>query len=457
MKKYDALIIGFGKGGKTLATAMGKKGLKVALIEKSPLMYGGTCINIGCIPTKKLIHTAADAKKNPQADYAEKNSFYSAAIHEKNALTALLRQKNYDNVAAAADIYTGPARFLSDHTVEVQLPEETVSLYGEKIFINTGSETIIPPITGLQASSRVYTSTTLMELDTLPQRLIIVGGGYIGLEFAAMYANYGSMVTVLEYGADFLPREDRDMANVIQTRLEALGIRLVFNAQVEEITDENDQTTVGYLDRSSGDHVTLPADAVLIATGRKASTAELDLEAAGVKMNERGEIIVNELLQTSVPHIWALGDVKGGLQFTYISLDDSRIIKDQLWGDGKRTATNRGPIPYSMFLDPVFARVGLNETEALQAGHKIKVAKIAEAASPRARLFGSTSGYLKAIVDADSNKILGAAFFCNNAYEIINIVQMAMKADLDYTFLRDNIYIHPSMSEFLNDLFVTIN
>ncbi|MCD8361194.1 MAG: FAD-dependent oxidoreductase [Acidaminococcaceae bacterium] len=192
-----------------------------------------------------------------------------------------------------------------------------------------------------------------MELDTLPQRLIIVGGGYIGLEFAAMYANYGAMVTVLEYGADFLPREDRDMANVIQTRLEALGIRLVFNAQVEEITDENDQTTVGYLDRSSGDHVTLPADAVLIATGRKASTAELDLEAAGVKMNERGEIIVNELLQTSVPHIWALGDVKGDLQFTYISLDDSRIIKDQLWGDGKRTATNRGPIPYSMFLDPV--------------------------------------------------------------------------------------------------------
>ncbi|MCD7874148.1 MAG: FAD-dependent oxidoreductase [Acidaminococcaceae bacterium] len=244
----------------------------------------------------------------------------------------------------------------------------------------------------------------------MPQRLIIVGGGYIGLEFAAMYANYGAMVTVLEYGADFLPREDHDMANVIQTRLEALGIRLVFNAQVEEITDENDQTTVGYLDRSSGDHVTLPADAVLIATGRKASTAELDLEAAGVKMNERGEIIVNELLQTSVPHIWALGDVKGGLQFTYISLDDSRIIKDQLWGDGKRTATNRGPIPYSMFLDPVFARVGLNETEALQAGHKIKVAKIAEAASPRARLFGSTSGYLKAIVDADSNKILGAAF-----------------------------------------------
>lgn len=457
MKKYDALIIGFGKGGKTLATAMGKKGLKVALIEKSSLMYGGTCINIGCIPTKKLIHTAADAKKNLQADYAEKNSFYSAAIHEKNALTALLRQKNYDNVAAAADIYTGPARFLSDHTVEVQLPEETVSLYGEKIFINTGSETIIPPIIGLQASSRVYTSTTLMELDTLPQRLIIVGGGYIGLEFAAMYANYGSMVTVLEYGDTFIPREDRDIANVIQTRLEELGIRFIFNAQVKEITDENDQTTVGYLDRTSGDHVTLPADAVLIATGRKASTAELNLDAAGVKINERGEIIVNELLQTSVPHIWALGDVKGGLQFTYISLDDFRIIKEQLFGQSNRTTANRGPVAYSVFLDPTFARIGLSEAEALQAGHKIKIAKIAEAASPRARLFGSTSGYLKAIVDADSNKILGAAFFCSDASEIINIIQLAMKADLDYTVLRDNIYTHPSMSEFLNDLFATIN
>ncbi|WP_307745416.1 FAD-dependent oxidoreductase [uncultured Phascolarctobacterium sp.] len=456
MKKYDALIIGFGKGGKTLATAMGKKGLKVALIEKSPLMYGGTCINIGCIPTKKLIHTAADAKKNPQTDYAEKNSFYSAAIHEKNALTALLRQKNYDNVAAAADIYTGPARFLSDHTVEVQLPEETVSLYGEKIFINTGSETIIPPITGLQASSRVYTSTTLMELDTLPQRLIIVGGGYIGLEFAAMYANYGSSVTVLEYGDTFIPREDRDIANIIQTRLEELGIRFIFNAQVNEITDENELTTVSYLDRISGNAVKIPADAVLVATGRKASTANLNLEAAAIAVNSRGEIIVDDLLRTNITHIWALGDVKGGLQFTYISLDDFRIIKEQLFGQSSRTTANRGPVAYSVFLDPTFARVGLSEAEALQAGHKIKIAKISEAASPRARLFGSTSGYLKAIIDADSNKILGAAFFCSDASEIINIIQLAMKANLDYTVLRDNIYTHPSMSEFLNDLFSTL-
>ena len=166
MKKYDALIIGFGKGGKTLAAALGKKGIKTAVIEKSPLMYGGTCINIGCIPTKKLIHTAADAKKNQQADYSEKNNFYAAAIREKNTLTALLRQKNYDNVAAAADIYTGAARFQTDHTVEVQLPDGKISLYGEKIFINTGSEPVIPPITGLQLSKRVYTSTTLMELST---------------------------------------------------------------------------------------------------------------------------------------------------------------------------------------------------------------------------------------------------------------------------------------------------
>ena len=285
MKKYDALIIGFGKGGKTLAAALGKKGIKTAVIEKSPLMYGGTCINIGCIPTKKLIHTAADAKKNQQADYSEKNNFYAAAIREKNTLTALLRQKNYDNVAAAADIYTGAARFQTDHTVEVQLPDGKISLYGEKIFINTGSEPVIPPITGLQLSKRVYTSTTLMELSTLPQRLVIIGGGYIGLEFAAMYANYGSMVTVLEYGNTFIPREDRDIANVIQTRLEELGVRFIFNAQVDEITDENELTTVSYLERSSGMSVKIPADAVLVATGRKASTASLNLEAAGVAVN----------------------------------------------------------------------------------------------------------------------------------------------------------------------------
>ena len=457
MKKYDALIIGFGKGGKTLAAALGKKGIKTAVIEKSPLMYGGTCINIGCIPTKKLIHTAADAKKNQQADYSEKNNFYAAAIREKNTLTALLRQKNYDNVAAAADIYTGAARFQTDHTVEVQLPDGKISLYGEKIFINTGSEPVIPPITGLQLSKRVYTSTTLMELSTLPQRLVIIGGGYIGLEFAAMYANYGSMVTVLEYGNTFIPREDRDIANVIQTRLEELGVRFIFNAQVNEITDENELTTVSYLERSSGMSVKIPADAVLVAIGRKASTASLNLEAAGVAVNERGEIIVNELLQTTVPHIWALGDVKGGLQFTYISLDDFRIIKEQLFGQNDRTTANRPPVAYSVFLDPTFARVGLSEAEALLSGHKIKVAKIAEAASPRARLFGSTSGYLKAIVDAESNKILGAAFFCSEASEIINIVQLAMKANLDYTVLWDNIYTHPSMSEFLNDLFSTLD
>lgn len=456
MKKYDALIIGFGKGGKTLAATLGKKGLKAAVIEKSPLMYGGTCINIGCIPTKKLIHTASDAKKNPQAGYAEKNDFYTAAVNEKNALTALLRQKNYDSVAAAADIYTGEASFQTDHIVNVQLPDRQISLYGEKIFINTGSEPVIPPITGLQLSKRVYTSTTLMELSTLPQRLVIIGGGYIGLEFAAMYANYGSQVTVLEYGDTFIPREDRDIANVIQTRLEELGIRFIFNAQVDEITDENELTTVSYLDRSSGAAITIPADAVLVATGRKANTDGLNLEAAGVAVNKRGEVIVDELLRTNVPHIWALGDVKGGLQFTYISLDDFRIVKEQLFGQSIRTTANRGPVAYSVFLDPTFARIGLSEAEALQAGHKIKVAKIAEAASPRARLFGSTSGYLKAIVDADSNKILGAAFFCSDASEIINLVQLAMKADLDYTVLRDNIYTHPSMSEFLNDLFATL-
>lgn len=457
MKKYDALIIGFGKGGKTLAMAMGKKGLKVAVIEKSPLMYGGSCINIGCIPTKKLIYTAAAAKTFAPDSYTAKNSFYAQAVIEKNELTKRLRQKNYDNVAAHAAIYTGQARFASDHVIEVTMPETTISLYGEKIFINTGSEPIIPPIKGLQQSKRVYTSTTLLEQTTLPQRLVIIGGGYIGLEFASMYANYGAMVTVLEYSDTFIPREDRDIADAIRSRLENAGVRFILNAQVEEITDENEQTTINYIDRLSGNSVKIPADAILVAIGRTASTKDLNLAAAGVQVNDRGEISVSETLQTNVPHIWALGDVKGGLQFTYISLDDFRIVQDQIFGSGKRTTANRGPIAYSVFLDPTFARVGLSENEALQAGFKIKVARIAEATSPRAQIFGSTSGYLKAIVDADSNKLLGAAFICHDAFEIINLIQLAMKSDLDYTVLRDNIYTHPSMSEFFNDLFATLN
>ena len=451
MKKYDALIIGFGKGGKTLAAALGKKGIKTAVIEKSPLMYGGTCINIGCIPTKKLIHTAADAKKNQQADYSEKNNFYAAAIREKNTLTALLRQKNYDNVAAAADIYTGAARFQTDHTVEVQLPDGKISLYGEKIFINTGSEPVIPPITGLQLSKRVYTSTTLMELSTLPQRLVIIGGGYIGLEFAAMYANYGSMVTVLEYGNTFIPREDRDIANVIQTRLEELGVRFIFNAQVDEITDENELTTVSYLERSSGMSVKIPADAVLVATGRKASTASLNLEAAGVAVNERGEIIVNELLQTTVPHIWALGDVKGGLQFTYVSLDDFRVVKSSLESGTYRDLGRN--IPYSVFLEPALSRVGLTETEAREQGYDVLAASLPAAAIPKAHVLQKPQGLLKAVVDKSSGQILGATLYCADSYEMINLIKLAMDAKLPYTVLRDQIFTHPTMSESLNDLF----
>ena len=454
MKKYDALIIGFGKGGKTLATAMGKKGLKVALIEKSPLMYGGTCINIGCIPTKKLIHTAADAKKNPQADYAEKNSFYSAAIHEKNALTALLRQKNYDNVAAAADIYTGPARFLSDHTIEVQLPEETVSLYGEKIFINTGSETIIPPITGLQASSRVYTSTTLMELDSLPQRLIIVGGGYIGLEFASMFANFGSQVTLLQPGERFLPREDAEIAAAVEASLNRRGVRLMRNTALTEVRDEAEETVLHLMEKETASE--LRCDALLVATGRRPQLDALHPEAAGIALTARGAIAVDEHLKTSVDHIWAMGDVTGGLQFTYISLDDSRIVHDALSG-GSRTTANRGAVPYSVFMDPPFSRVGMSEEEARKAGYEIKIAKIPAAAIPKAQVLRKTEGLLKAIIDAKTDQILGAHLFCEESHEMINLVKLVMDAQLPYTVLRDGIYTHPTMSESFNDLFAAVN
>ena len=458
MNKYDAIIIGFGKGGKTLAGFLGDKGFKVAIIEKSNKMYGGTCINIGCIPTKSLVHSSKIIKEKSFETFEEMEKAYSDAVNKKRELVSLLRNKNFamlDN-KDTVDVYTGTASFVSNNEVKVDTKDEEITLFGEKIFINTGAETVIPNIDGINETKNIYTSTSIMELDKLPKELVIVGGGYIGLEFASTYSAFGSKVTVLEGYSRLMPREDSDVAEEVKTVLEKKGIEFKLSSKVESFKNNGDKVLISYYDEENKKSNVIEGDAVLLATGRKPNTEGLNLEAAGVELTERGAVKVNSKLRTNVENIWAIGDVKGGLQFTYISLDDFRIIKDDLFGDVKRSIEDRKNVPYSVFIDPVFSRVGLSEEEAIKAGYEIKVAKLQAAGIPRARVIDEINGFMKAVVDAKTNKILGCTLFCAESSEIINIVDMAIKTGQDYTYLRDNIFTHPTMSEALNDLFNSI-
>lgn len=455
MKQYDAIIIGFGKGGKTLAAELSNRGWKVAIIERSEKMYGGTCINVGCIPTKALVHEAETSVLLFRDEYKKQANFYKQAIARKDKLTSFLRDKNYSNLSTRPNmtIYTGTASFVSPGVVKVVLSNEEITLQGKEIFINTGSTTIVPAIEGIRQSKKVYTSTTLLDLEVLPQHLIILGGGYIGLEFASTYNGFGSKVTILEGGNKFLPREDRDIANSVQETLEKRGIEIRLNARAQSIRDTSDGLTLAYTDATDGTPFFIDGDALLLATGRKPMIEGLNLSAAGVQTDAHGAIVVDMHLHTTAPHIWAMGDVKGGLQFTYISLDDFRIIRDELFGNKVRCIDDRNPVAYSVFIDPPLAHVGLTEEEAMKRGHSIKVSRLPATAIPRARTLQQSDGMLKAIVDVHSGRIMGCTLFCADASEIINTVNLAMKTGQHYSFLRDFIFTHPSMSEALNDLF----
>ena len=456
MNKVDAAIIGFGKGGKTLASALAAAGKTVAVIEQSEAMYGGTCINVACIPTKSLVHSAGLSAARG-GSFGDKAARYAAAIDEKNRLTGMLRAKNYRKLAdnPRVQVIDGAASFAGPGRIRIEKGGAATELAADSVFINTGARPFVPPIEGLDASERVYVSETLLDLRDLPKRLVIVGGGYIGIEFASMYANFGSQVTVIQDGETFLPREDAEIAAAVLESLEARGIHVIRSAAVEAVRDEGDGAIV-VLSREDV-REELACDAVLVATGRRPNIEALDLKAAGIAVTPRGAIEVDEHLRASASNVWAMGDVAGGLQFTYISLDDYRIVASDVLGDGSRTAKNRGAVPYSVFVDPPFSRVGLTEDEAREKGFEVKVAKLPAAAIPKAQVLRKPTGLLKAVIDAKTDRIIGAHLFCEESYETINTVKLAIDADLPYTVLRDAIYTHPTMTEALNDLFAAVS
>ncbi|WP_218105113.1 FAD-dependent oxidoreductase [Micromonospora rhizosphaerae] len=451
----DILVIGFGKGGKTVAAKMGRLGKRVVLVEQSDRMYGGTCPNVGCVPTKGLVHRSHKRRPDDPAQ-----DWYQESVREVQAIREMMRRGNFDalNSIETVTVLTGRSTFTDPHSVSVMTADEQLTVTADTILINTGSEPAIPDIPGLAGSKRVLTSTDLIETTILPARLAILGGGYLGIEFASIYRAFGSQVTMFVRAARLLGRDDDDIAAVAESILAGDGIEIVTGAQVTQVRDGDSGATVVY-DKDGQQH-SVEVDAILAAAGRVPATRDLGLDAAGVRTTEAGAIEVDEYLRTSQPHIYALGDVKGEAAFTtYLSLDDSRIVLDQLTGEGRRTTTDRVVVPRTLFMTPPLATVGMTEREARQAGHRVKIASqpVAEiVAMPRAYAVEETRGVMKFVIDAETDEILGAALLSVDAQEIINTVALAMRHGIKAAELRDAVYTHPSSTEAFNDVLATI-
>lgn len=441
MQEFKNIVIGFGKGGKTLAKNLAAKGESVLVVEKSKKMYGGTCINIACLPSKNMIINA------------QRGINFVDAVKEKDEMTTVLRNKNYHMVAdeETATVLDGTAKFIDNHTIEIVLDSgERTEVKGERIFINTGATPIIPQVKGLKESKYILDSAAAMDQNSLPNELVILGAGYIGMEFASMFARYGAKVTVLDTNEKFLKREDDDISEMLFNDLSQDGIEFKLGVKVVEVKDLSDKVEIIY--EINGKKQTVKADKLLVATGRKPVTEGLGLENTDIELDERGAIKVDDYLRTTAENVWAIGDVKGGPQFTYISLDDFRIIFDQLYGKGKRKVSDRNLVPYSVFITPALSRVGLNEVEAKNKEIEYKLFKLAATSIPKAKVIGNTRGMYKILVDPDTEEILGATIYGEESYEVINLIALAMKAKLPYTMLRDQIYTHPTMTEALNDV-----
>ena len=436
MLTYDLIVIGFGKAGKTLAAKMAAQGKKVALIERSKAMYGGTCINIACIPTKTLLVAA------------EKGLAFDQVMAEKNAVTSRLNGKNYAAISGTGvDIIDAEAHFLSNKVIEITAGDEKEELTAETIVINTGAVSNVLPIPGLTETEHVYDSTGIQNLKELPKRLGVLGGGNIGLEFAGLYNKMGSQVTVLDAAPVFLPRVEPSIAALAKQYMEEDGIQLLQNVRTTQVKNDGDEVVVV---TESGE---FRFDALLYATGRKPNVEPLRLENTDIELTERRAIKVDKHLETSVPGVFAAGDVNGGLQFTYISLDDFRILYSYLAGDGSYTLEDRKNVPTSMFITPPLAQIGLTEKEAQEQGLPIAVKEIPVAAMPRGHVNADLRGAFKAVVNTETKEIVGATIFSAGAQEIINILTIAMDNKIPYTYLSKQIFTHPTLAENLNDLF----
>lgn len=458
MDQYDVIIIGAGQAGGPLATACGKAGKKTAIIEQK--YVGGTCINYGCTPTKTMIASGRVAYLARRAaeygiEVGEVAVDMTTVRHRKEEIVKSFRGgserrlENADNV----DLLYGEARFTDKNSIVVKdKAGEERTLTAEIIVINSGGRPSVPKIPGLDEVDYLD-STTVMELNEVPRHLAIIGAGYISMEFGQLFRRLGAEVTMIETATRLLPREDEDITICLHDILTEDGITLMLNSKTKQVAKSADGITLT-IDENGAER-TLEASHLLVAVGRTPNTDKLGLDAAGVEMDERGYIKTNDQLETNVQGIYAVGDVKGGPAFTHVSYDDYRILEANLLKDGKRRVSDR-TICYTMYTDPQLGRVGISEEEAKKAGKPFKVASIPMEYVARANETGEMRGLMKAIVDPDSQQILGAAVLGLEGGELMTMLQIAMMGKLPYTALRDAVFAHPTLAESLNNLFATL-
>jgi pyruvate/2-oxoglutarate dehydrogenase complex dihydrolipoamide dehydrogenase (E3) component len=453
-EQFDALILGSGEGGKYLAWHLARSGRRTAVVERR--WIGGSCPNINCLPSKNEIWSAK------VADLARHAEHFGTATGPVAVDMAKVRRRKRDMVeglvaihlenyaASGAELIMGEGRFVAPKTLEVRLNDGGGRvLAGDQVFINVGTHAAIPDVPGLKAASPL-TNIEALELDELPERLIVLGGGYVGLELAQAFRRFGSQVTIVEQAPQLAGHEDPDVAGEAGSFLSGEGIEIRLRTKALRVQGQSGQAVEVVLETPSGE-ATIEGSHILVAAGRAPNTHGIGLDVAGVPLDDRGYIQVNDRLETGAPDVWAIGECAGSAQFTHVSFDDFRVIRDNLAGLDRST---RGRLtPYCMFTDPPLGRVGLSEGEAQRQGVAVRIAKLPMAAVLRARTIDETKGFMKALVATDSDRILGFAMIGPEAGEVTAVVQTAMLAGLPYTGLRDAIIAHPTMAEALGSLF----
>lgn len=461
-EQYDAIVIGAGQAGGPLSTGLARAGHRTALIERA--YVGGTCINVGCTPTKTMVASAR------VAHLARRGADYGVHTGPVSVDMVKVRQRKRDIVERfraggqrriervdGVDLITGEACFVGPREVEVSVDGGTRRLRaGRWVFVNTGERPSRPPIPGLDGVPTLD-STSIMELDAVPEHLLILGGGYVGLEFGQMFRRFGSRVTIVQRGPRLLGREDPDVADAVADILRADGIEILLQTDaVRAAPGAGGEIELAVRAAGGDGERTVRGSHLLVAAGRVPNTERLNLEAAGVETDRRGYIRVDERLETSAPGIFALGDVKGPPAFTHISYDDWRVIRANLLEGGGATTTGR-LVPYTVFIDPQLGRVGLSETEARAAGRNVLVVTLPMSSVARALEVDETRGFMKAVIDRDTDRIVGFAALGIEGGEVMSVVQVAMMGRLPYTALKEGVFAHPTLSESLNNLFMTLN
>jgi pyruvate/2-oxoglutarate dehydrogenase complex dihydrolipoamide dehydrogenase (E3) component len=475
---FELVVIGAGQGGIPLARAFAQAGRRVALVER--VHVGGTCINDGCSPTKTVIASARIAHLARRAGsygvhLAEEGGTVRRShagvlvdldrVHErKQEIVDSFRSASERSLAGAGvELVRGHARFVGARTVHVTEAAKAGAsgggartLSAELVVINTGLRAAVPRIEGL-GDVRYLTSTSILELTERPEHLIVLGGGYVGLEFAQAFRRFGSRVTVVQQDAQLLPREDADIAEAVVEILREEGIEVLLLAEATRVERAGDGVRLVWRARNGdgGEHDVVGSH-LLVATGRVPNTDDLALDVAGVDADPDGHVRVNERLETSAPGVLAMGDVKGGPAFTHISYDDFRILRTNLLDGGSATTAGR-LVPYTVYIDPQLGAVGMTEREARAAGKRVRVARLPMSKVARAREVDETRGLMKAVVDADTNQILGATVLGIEGGEIATLFQIAMMGKLPYTALRDAVFSHPTLAEALNNLFTAMD